>query len=683
MNKRRPIRKKVRNVALMISMVSLLITSTLGIFSMMLIKNDSEEALIHQVEQDLMNIVISRARLADNELAKYVNHLQTIADYISMLYRSAGALAGRYVAPVTAKNTGKYIMQRALANRDVSIANIRLELITLGNAEYIWKPIMDRNSDIVASLFLATKTGLMLSYDKQTPLAVPMDGDTDMYYDFTSTKWYTKARATKKLCFTDIYLDAFDNGMMITCAVPFYNAMREFAGVAGMDILVPNLYRTIMNIDFGEGVHAFIIDREGHIIEPLDHYDLANHSIYYDDTMDFSIANEILTTNEGVLLSENNIYYAYTTISGTGWKLCARVPESMILTTVQSVDRNVAVTILLFVLAFIVVTAFVALWCKKLSDRLTIPITALGKDVEMISDGSLDYQARVYDNDEIGDLARGFNNMAISLKEYIKDFASVTAERERIGAELNIAKSIQAELLPCNFPPFPGRNEFDIYATMDPAKEVGGDFYDFFFIDYDHLALVIADVSGKGIPAALFMAISKTLIKNRAQMGGTPSEILSVVNNQLCEYGSRSELFVTVWLGILEISTGKIVASNAGHEYPAIRRAGGSYKLMKLPNNPAVATLEGINFREDKFTLRRGDSLFIYTDGVAEATRINGKHEELYGTERMIDALSRHAEEPVDKLLVSMRREVDEFAGDAPQFDDITMLALQYYGEWR
>ena len=680
--KRRPIRKKIRAMVLTISMASLLITSTMGIFTMMLIKGDSEDALVHQVEQDLKNLVVSRARLADNELGKYANYVQTIADYISVLYRNPGALSGRYVPPVIAKNTGKYVMQRALANRNISIMDIRLELITLGNVEQVWKPIMDRNSNIITSLYLATKTGLMLGYDKQSPVAVPKEGETELYYDFTSTKWYIKARATDKLCFTDIYLDAFANGMTITCAVPFYNAMREFAGVAAMDILVSNLYRAILDMDFGDGVHAFLVDRDGHIIEPMDRYELMARNIYYDDTVDFSIANEILTSKEGVLLSSDGIYYAYTTISSTGWKLCARVPESMILIPVKSVDRSIVVTILLFILAFIVVIAFVALGCKEFSDRLTIPITALEKDVEKISDGNLDYQARVYDNDEIGDLARSFSNMAISLKEYIKDFASVTAERERIGAELNIARAIQAELLPCKFPPFPSRNEFDIYATMNPAKEVGGDFYDFFFVDYDHLALVIADVSGKGIPAALFMSISKTLIKNRAQMGGSPSEILSTVNDQLCEE-NRSELFVTVWLGILEISTGKVVAANAGHEYPALRRAGGNYKLMKLPNSPAVATLEGINFREDKFTLRRGDSLFLYTDGVAEATRVDGEENELYGTERMIDALSRHADEPVEELLVSMRHEVDEFAGSSPQFDDITMLALQYYGEWR
>ncbi|MBR0167475.1 MAG: PP2C family protein-serine/threonine phosphatase, partial [Synergistaceae bacterium] len=260
---------------------------------------------------------------------------------------------------------------------------------------------------------------------------------------------------------------------------------------------------------------------------------------------------------------------------------------------------------------------------------------------------------------------------------YVKNLAAVTAEKERIGAELNVATQIQADMLPRIFPPFPERKEFDIYATMTPAKEVGGDFYDFFLIDDDHLALVMADVSGKGVPAALFMVIAKTLIKNRAQMGGTPSEILADVNTQLCE-GNEAELFVTVWLGILEISTGHVTASNAGHEFPAIYRPGEGYTLFKTKQSPAVATMEGLRFRASEFTLNPGDDLYLYTDGVAEATNIN---DELYGTERMIDALNHTDGMTVEEILRTLKKSVDDFTGEAPQFDDITMLSLKYYGK--
>ena len=243
--------------------------------------------------------------------------------------------------------------------------------------------------------------------------------------------------------------------------------------------------------------------------------------------------------------------------------------------------------------------------------------------------------------------------------------------------ELNVATQIQADMLPSIFPAFPRRKEFDIYATMTPAKEVGGDFYDFFLIDDDHLALVMADVSGKGVPAALFMVIAKTLIKNHAQLGEySPAKVLMSVNEQLCE-GNKAELFVTVWLAILEISTGKGKAANAGHEHPALRRKDGMFELVEYRHSPAVATMEGIRFREHDFELYPGDSLFVYTDGVAEATDARN---ELYGGKRMIDALNKDPDASPEELLPNVKASVDEFVGEAPQFDDLTMLCIKYFG---
>ena len=266
--------------------------------------------------------------------------------------------------------------------------------------------------------------------------------------------------------------------------------------------------------------------------------------------------------------------------------------------------------------------------------------------------------------------------MDLGLRKYIRELAQMTAEKERIGAELGVARQIQADILPRIFPPFPSRDDFDIYATMTPAKEVGGDFYDFFLVDDDHLALVIADVSGKGVPAALFMMISKALIKNRVMAGDSPSLALSNVNEQLCE-GNEAEQFVTVWLAVIELSTGHGIAANAGHEHPALRRADGSYELIIYRHSPAVATLEGMRFREHEFQLNPGDSLFVYTDGVAEAT---DSHNELFGADRMLDALNANIASTPAELLPAVKRSIDAFVGEAPQFDDITMLNLQYYG---
>ena len=277
--------------------------------------------------------------------------------------------------------------------------------------------------------------------------------------------------------------------------------------------------------------------------------------------------------------------------------------------------------------------------------------------------------------DEVELLADSFRKMEEDMISYIRSFVAVTAEKERIGAELNVATQIQADMLPRIFPAFPERPEFDIYASMTPAKEVGGDFYDFFLVDDDHLALVIADVSGKGVPAALFMVIAKTLIKNHAQNRETPGEVFTQTNAQLCE-GNDAGLFVTAWMGVLEISTGKFVYVNAGHNPPLLKRAGGQYEWLKSRPGFVLAGMEGIRYRENTLELMPGDTLYLYTDGVTEAT---SSAQELYGEERLQAALNEASELPVSQLLPRIKNCIDTFVGDAEQFDDITMLGLQYH----
>lgn len=276
-------------------------------------------------------------------------------------------------------------------------------------------------------------------------------------------------------------------------------------------------------------------------------------------------------------------------------------------------------------------------------------------------------------HDELGTLAKSVNYMTVTLAEYVDNLTLITAEKERIGAELSVATNIQASMLPCTFPAFPEREDLDIYASMTPAKEVGGDFYDFFLIDQNHLAMVMADVSGKGVPAALFMVIAKTLLKNSAQSGLSPKEILEKVNAQLCE-NNEAEMFVTVWIGILNISTGKIVCANAGHEYPVLKRANGNYELLKDKHGFVLAGMDCAKYTEYELDLAKGDKLFLYTDGVAEATNSNN---ELFGTDRMVEALNSHLDANCKDILHLIKADVDAFVGDAPQFDDITMLAVE------
>lgn len=277
---------------------------------------------------------------------------------------------------------------------------------------------------------------------------------------------------------------------------------------------------------------------------------------------------------------------------------------------------------------------------------------------------------------EIKTLAFTIDDMEKKTLDYFNNLTIVTAEKERLGSELYLARSIQAACLPSDFPAFPERKEFDIFATMDPAKEVGGDFYDFFLLDDDHLALVIADVSGKGIPAALFMMISKTLIKDHSRYFDSPKKILEEVNEVLCKE-TKSDMFVTAWMGILEISTGKLTAANAGHEFPSLKRKDGSFKLIKDKHGLVLAGMEGSKYSEYEISLEPGDILYVYTDGVAEATNSS---EELFGTDRMLQALNNSSTDDLTGLLTNVRKEIDEFVKEAPQFDDITMLGLKYTG---
>ena len=252
----------------------------------------------------------------------------------------------------------------------------------------------------------------------------------------------------------------------------------------------------------------------------------------------------------------------------------------------------------------------------------------------------------------------------------MENIRQMTVEREKGKAELTLATQIQKDAIPSNFPQ---DERFTIYGSMTPAKAVGGDFYDFFLIDHDHLGLVIADVSDKGIPAALFMMISKIVIHNFAIMGASPKAVLEEANKMIVQH-NQSSMFVTVWFGILTLTTGEIVAANAGHEYPMIKKADGQFELFKDPHGLPVGVMEGISYKEYRFKLERGGTLFVYTDGLAEASN---EAQKFFGTDRILEELNKAQKADPKELLTNMKASVDRFAGNAPQFDDLTMLAVR------
>ena len=276
--------------------------------------------------------------------------------------------------------------------------------------------------------------------------------------------------------------------------------------------------------------------------------------------------------------------------------------------------------------------------------------------------------------DEVQLLAETIADLSSKTVKYINEIEEITAEREHLAAEMNIAMQIQADMLPRIFPPFPDRKEFDIYASLNPDEMVGGDFYDFFFRDRDHLIMLMADVSGRGVPAALFMVIAKTFLKNRALQGGTPAQILADVNRQLCD-NNKAGMYVTVWIAELDVRTGAGLAANAGHEHPILKHADGDFELVEYEHSPVMALDEDFTFAEHPFELQHGDTLFIYTDGATDLQDAEGN---MFGAKRLLEVLNRDAEATPKEILRNVTAELESFVEGGKREDDITLLCLHY-----
>ena len=353
--------------------------------------------------------------------------------------------------------------------------------------------------------------------------------------------------------------------------------------------------------------------------------------------------------------------------------------------TLDEMTHDMLAFLIRYICATIAVIAFMGFIITRLMERTTVrPINAIAKAaqsyVEDRRSGSTCKEhfssLPIRTGDEVEHLNLVMAQMEKDLSVYMEDLTRVTKKEERVRTELDMASRIQKGVLPDSFPAFPDRQEFDLYASMEPAKEIGGDFYDFFLIDDDHLCLMIADVSGKGVPAALFMMASKSILANNAMMGKSPSEILYDSNNAIC-VNNKLEMFVTVWVGILEISTGNLSAANAGHEYPALKKGDNEYAIFKDRHSFVLGGAEGMKFKEYELKLEPGDKLFVYTDGVPEANDPDGN---MFKVERVISALNLDPDASPERTLGAVRGEISKFVRDAEQFDDMTMLCLEYKG---
>lgn len=348
-----------------------------------------------------------------------------------------------------------------------------------------------------------------------------------------------------------------------------------------------------------------------------------------------------------------------------GYLIVAVMPQSE-----AALSRNVAVGVTTAMQIVVFAALFIMIFF--LVSRLVVNnIYRINSSLSSITEGNLDTVVDVRSHAEFDELSNDINSTVDTLKRYISDAAA------RIDAELAFAKAIQHSALPSVFPPYPNRTEFDIQAVMHTAKEVGGDFYDFYFVDEDTLAFLVADVSGKGIPAAMFMMTAKTLLKSYAESGMSVEEVFTVANEKLCE-GNDAGMFVTAWMGFLNVKTGKVTYANAGHNPPLVKHGDGSFTYLKSKAGFVLAGMEGIRYRKNELQLEAGDTIYLYTDGVTEATDLNN---ELYGEDRLLEVLNQNTHADPQTICDAVKADVDAFVGEAPQFDDITMLSLTYHGE--
>lgn len=381
---------------------------------------------------------------------------------------------------------------------------------------------------------------------------------------------------------------------------------------------------------------------------------------------------------EKYLYSYSNESGAHTTaaidVKNSDGKIIAMLCVEKPMTRLEAARNTYVLHVILWTLGAIILFIFV--YTVILRRGVIKPIITVTDEAKHFAENNTPSEnlSVIKQKDEIGILARAVEKMETDIVEYTENLTAITAEKERVNTELSVATRIQANMLPSIFPAFPERKEFDIFATMNPAKEVGGDFYDFFMVDERHLAIVMADVSGKGVPAALFMVIGKTLIKDHTQSGKDLGEVFTEVNELLCESNSEG-LFITAFEGVLDLVNGDFRFVNAGHEIPYICKKDGDFEPYKIRAGFVLAGMEGMRYKCGEIQLDIGDKIFQYTDGVTEATNVNN---ELYGMDRLTEILGENSDLPPAELLPKIKEDIDKFVGEAPQFDDITMLCLEY-----
>ena len=588
-----------------------------------------------------------------------------------------------YSDPALAEDEETMIIVRKLANLEPMMREI-----TLGNEGY------------TRDCYISLPNGATLEMDAFSDRKLDDQGVPNLY-DPTARPWYQVALEKGEFAFTLAVHSYYMGSTQVQYGVPIY-VNGELKAVLQGSTMLTRIHDILSEVSVSDKGFSIMISDNGQLVySPRETGELMMPE---DMSIDFrtksndslrTLITEALTNFLGVGESDidgEHYFAAYAAMSTSGWSQIIFVPESemdaptnRLLEEMDAIGEETdkqfrsasrqANLLILIVILILIANAFLA--AMIFSGKVMNPINKMTGRLKDVSGDAFVFEMddAYKTGDEIEVLANTFGRLSDKMQEYLKNILTMTAEKERVGTELSIASKIQTGMLPEVSGIFAETKEFLLSASMTPAKEVGGDFYDFFMIDDDHLCLVIADVSGKGVPAALFMMASKIIIEDHAKIGKSPAQVLHDTNKALCAKG-QSDMFVTIWIGVLEISTGKLTAADGGHEYPVILKHDG-VELYKEHHGIFVGGIEGIDFTDYEIQLNPGDKVFVYTDGVPEAMNSDKC---MFGLERMCSTLGDSKNGTPEEILKHMEKTVDSFAGDAEQFDDLTMLCLEYKG---
>ncbi len=657
--------------------------------------------MTEEIQSDLTRVTALEAMIADDIFLDAKSRVTLVSQFATRMFANPSSFVWRsWSAPDPALD-GELSAQVLLADdANPSDPDLQSALGLASNLSNLMLSVCRTfNSD---NIYVALPEGAFLSVSRNSASWYQDDGFLKSY-DPRTRFWYRQAVEAGELIFTEVETDANTGELSLVCAAPVYGPDGSLQAVVGTDLFLSSMLSTIQSSEQDDN-YLLIVNKNGHVVVSSlegDEFKTAASEDAKDlrESGNPQLAEFVRKALEGqadvaaIPLGDETYYMNGAPAETVGWTIISAFPqekvnrpaellegsfrgiESQAVSSYQNSVRQFRTIIISVSVGLFLVLGFSAV---LQGGKIVRPLKTMTTRISDMGEENLrfDMEETYRTGDEIEILADSFSRLSRKTIDYVEQVRTVTAEKEKISSELKMAANIQSSMLPHNFPPFPDRKEFDLYADMDPAKEVGGDFYDFFLIDDDHLCLVIADVSGKGVPGALFMMISKVILENCAFLSASPDEILARANNAICS-NNQAEMFVTVWLGILEISTGKLTAANAGHEYPVLKRAGGSYELFKDRHGFVLGGMAGMKFRPYEMQLNPGDRLFLYTDGVPEATDAQN---ELFGTQRMLAALNEKETAGPKEVLQVIHEAVDDFVKDAEQFDDMTMLCLEYRG---